>query len=58
MKIQAQLMQVAKSLKAPLYLHPYMNPVAKQMEIWLRGPDGYRMVVAGPSEYSRQALTA
>jgi len=35
-----------------------MNPMAKQMEIWLRDPDGYRVVVAGPSKYSRQALPA
>ena len=45
-------------MKAPVYLDPYMNPMAKQMEIWLRDPDGYRVVVAGPSKYSRQALTA
>jgi catechol 2,3-dioxygenase-like lactoylglutathione lyase family enzyme len=27
------------------------NPNAKHDELWLRDPDGYRVVVAGPSEY-------
>ena len=30
---------------------PHENPNARQMEIWLRDPDGYRVVVAGPSAY-------
>ena len=29
----------------------HVNPNAKQQEIWLRDPDGYLVVVAGPSEY-------
>ena len=29
----------------------HTNPNAKQQEIWLRDPDGYLVVVAGPSEY-------
>lgn len=33
----------AKILDGPLY-----NPNARQHEIWLEGPDGYRVVVAGP----------
>ena len=29
----------------------HVNPNARQRELWLRDPDGYRVVVAGPSEY-------
>jgi catechol 2,3-dioxygenase-like lactoylglutathione lyase family enzyme len=29
----------------------HVNPNAKQQEIWLRDPDGYLVVLAGPSEY-------
>lgn len=30
---------------------PHENPNARQMEIWLRDLDGYRVVLAGPSAY-------
>lgn len=33
----------AKVLDGPLY-----NPNGRQQEIWLEGPEGYRVVVAGP----------
>jgi catechol 2,3-dioxygenase-like lactoylglutathione lyase family enzyme len=29
----------------------HVNPNAKQPEVWLRDPDGYLVVLAGPSEY-------
>ncbi len=29
----------------------HVNPNAKQREIWLRDPDGYLVVLAGPSDY-------
>ena len=29
----------------------HVNPNAKQRELWLRDPDGYCVVLAGPSEY-------
>ena len=29
----------------------HVNPNALQREIWVRDPDGYRVVLAGPSEY-------
>lgn len=32
---------------------PVYNPNAKQMEIWFYDPNGYRVVIAGPSEYNR-----
>jgi catechol 2,3-dioxygenase-like lactoylglutathione lyase family enzyme len=30
---------------------PHTNPNARQQEVWLRDPDGYLVVLAGPSEY-------
>jgi catechol 2,3-dioxygenase-like lactoylglutathione lyase family enzyme len=33
----------------------HTNPNARQQEIWVRDPDGYLVVVAGPSEYRRRA---
>jgi catechol 2,3-dioxygenase-like lactoylglutathione lyase family enzyme len=36
---------------ATIETEPHENPNARQMEIWLRDPDGYRVVVAGPSVY-------
>lgn len=35
----------AKVLDGPLF-----NPNGRQHEIWMEGPDGYRVVVAGPRE--------
>ena len=29
----------------------HVNPNAMQQELWLRDPDGYTVVVAGPSDY-------
>jgi catechol 2,3-dioxygenase-like lactoylglutathione lyase family enzyme len=29
----------------------HVNPNARQREIWLADPDGYRVVLAGPSDY-------
>lgn len=36
---------------------PFENPFAKQKEFWLRDPDGYRVVIAGPSQYPRVPVT-
>ena len=33
----------------------HTNPNAKQREIWVRDPDGYLVVLAGPSEYRPRA---
>jgi len=41
----------ARDLGAEVEREVHENPNAKQQEIWLRDPDGYRVVVAGPSEY-------
>ncbi len=47
---EAQL-ERAKMMDAQLDREPSMNPFARQMEIWLHDPDGYQVVIAGPSEY-------
>lgn len=35
---------------------PFMNAYARHMELWFEDPDGYRIVVAGPSAYGSKAL--
>ena len=39
---------------APVVREPHTNPNARQREIWVRDPDGYLVVLAGPSEYRRR----
>ncbi len=41
----------ARDIGAEVERDVHVNPNAKQQEIWLRDPDGYLVVVAGPSEY-------
>lgn len=36
---------------ASVETEPHENPNARQFEIWLVDPDGYRVVLAGPSAY-------
>lgn len=36
---------------APIVHDVHTNPNARQQEIWVRDPDGYLVVLAGPSEY-------
>ncbi len=43
--------QRARALGARIEGEPQINPNAKQSELWLRDPDGYLVVIAGPSEY-------
>jgi len=43
--------QRARDIDAPVERDVHVNPNAKQRELWLRDPDGYVVVVAGPSEY-------
>jgi catechol 2,3-dioxygenase-like lactoylglutathione lyase family enzyme len=33
----------------------HLNPNARQQEIWVRDPDGYLVVLAGPSDYRPRA---
>ena len=41
----------AKAIGAVIQRDIEINPNALQKEIWLRDPDGYLVVLAGPSEY-------
>lgn len=41
----------ARALESLIERDVHTNPNAKQQELWLRDPDGYLVVVAGPSEY-------
>ena len=36
---------------APIRADVHENPNAKQQEIWFDDPDGYRVVISGPSAY-------
>jgi catechol 2,3-dioxygenase-like lactoylglutathione lyase family enzyme len=47
--------QRAKDAQVQIERDVHVNPNAKQQEIWLRDPDGYRVVIAGPSEYRPRA---
>jgi catechol 2,3-dioxygenase-like lactoylglutathione lyase family enzyme len=38
----------ARDLKADIIQEPHVNPAPGHREIWLRDPDGYVVVVAGP----------
>ncbi len=41
----------ARAAGAPVVRDVVVNPNAKQREIWITDPDGYTVVLAGPSEY-------
>jgi catechol 2,3-dioxygenase-like lactoylglutathione lyase family enzyme len=41
----------ARGLGAHIETGVHVNPNAMQQELWLRDPDGYLVVLAGPSEY-------
>jgi catechol 2,3-dioxygenase-like lactoylglutathione lyase family enzyme len=40
-----------RATDAPIHRDVHTNPNAKQREIWVRDPDGYLVVLAGPSDY-------
>ena len=40
-----------RSAAGPIEKDVHWNPNARHQEIWLRDPDGYLVVLAGPSEY-------
>lgn len=40
-----------RELGATVETEPHENPNARQSEIWLTDPNGYRVVVAGPSAW-------
>lgn len=41
----------ARRIDATVVTEPHENPNARQHEMWLRDPDGYGVVIAGPSPY-------
>lgn len=41
----------ARAMEAHIEKDVHTNPNALQQELWLRDPDGYLVVVAGPSEW-------
>lgn len=38
----------AQEFKASVCKQPHLNPNAQHFELWLRDPDGYLVVIAGP----------
>ena len=45
----------ARATGAAVVRDVHVNPNALQQELWLRDPDGYLVVLAGPSEYRPRA---
>jgi hypothetical protein len=45
----------ARATGAPIVHDVHTNPRARQQEIWVRDPDGYLVVLAGPSDYRSRA---
>lgn len=41
----------ARDADAPVVRDVEVNPNARQREFWIRDPDGYTVVLAGPSEF-------
>ena len=41
----------ARATGAAIVRDVHMNPDARQRELWVRDPDGYLVVLAGPSDY-------
>ena len=45
----------AREAGAVFTKEPHENPLARHMEFWLRDPDGYLIVIAGPSSHAHKA---
>jgi catechol 2,3-dioxygenase-like lactoylglutathione lyase family enzyme len=45
----------ARATGAPVVHDVLTNPNARQQELWIRDPDGYLVVLAGPSAYRPRA---
>ena len=48
-------MKHVRGTGVPVVRDVHVNPNALQQEIWVRDPDGYLVVIAGPSEYRPRA---
>jgi catechol 2,3-dioxygenase-like lactoylglutathione lyase family enzyme len=46
-----QAVERARAAGAEVVTDVHVNPNARQQELWLRDPDGYLVVLAGPSEF-------
>jgi catechol 2,3-dioxygenase-like lactoylglutathione lyase family enzyme len=44
----------ARGLHAEMVLEPHFNPAPRHREMWLRDPDGYVVVIAGPDGEASQ----
>jgi catechol 2,3-dioxygenase-like lactoylglutathione lyase family enzyme len=47
--------EAVRATGAPVVTDVHTNPNALQQEIWVSDPDGYLVVLAGPSEYRPRA---
>lgn len=43
-----------QAMNAQLDRPPSMNPFSRSMELWLKDPDGYQIVIAGPSAWEHK----
>lgn len=50
---EAQL-ERARAMEVPLDWEPRENPFSGSMELWLHDPDGYQVVIAGPSRFEHK----
>ena len=44
----------ARGLQSEVILEPFFNPSPQHREMWLRDPDGYVVVIAGPDGEARE----
>lgn len=49
------IVEQVRAVGAAVVRDVHTNPNARQDEIWVRDPDGYLVVLAGPSEYRPRA---
>jgi hypothetical protein len=47
------LMARVESTKSAILDGPFYNPNGRQKEVWLSGPEGYLVVVAGPRNFDK-----
>lgn len=45
------LLERVRARRIPLLREPARNPYSGSMELWLEDQDGYRIVIAGPSDW-------
>jgi catechol 2,3-dioxygenase-like lactoylglutathione lyase family enzyme len=50
-----RIVEAVRESGATVVRDVHTNPNARQQEIWVRDPDGYLVVLAGPSDYRPRA---